>query len=367
MPVPLLDLTRQYQTIKSEIDAAVARVFGHSRFILGPEVSDFEKAVAQKLGVTDAIGVASGSDALILGLHAAGVTAGDEVIVPAFSFFASAGSISRLGATPVFCDIDPEDYNVTPEEIDARITPHTKAIMPVHLFGQMPDMERLSALAEARSIPIVEDAAQAIGSTYKDKAAGRWGAAGCFSFFPTKNLGGAGDGGMVVSDDAAVADRVRLLRVHGARPKYHHHIIGFNSRLDALQAAILAVKLKYLDAWTSKRRAHADVYDKELAGVGDLVTPKRTPGGFHIFHQYTIATDKRDALRDHLKEKGIGAEIYYPIALHLQECFGYLGGKPGDHPISESAAERVISLPIFPEMTESEQAEVIDTIKRFYS
>ncbi len=367
MPVPLLDLNRQYKTIKSEIDAAVARVLGHSRFILGPEVADFEKAVAQKLGVAEAVGVASGSDALILGLHAAGVEAGDEVIVPAFTFFASAGSICRLGATPVFCDIDPDDYNATPEHIESKITPRTKAIMPVHLFGQMPDMEGMCAFAEERSIPIVEDAAQAIGSTYKGKTAGRWGTVGCFSFFPTKNLGGAGDGGMVVSDDAEVADRVRLLRVHGGRPKYHHHIIGFNSRLDALQAAILGVKLPYLDEWTAKRRAHADIYDRELAGVGDLVLPKRTPDAFHIYNQYTIATDQRDALRDHLKEKGIGAEIYYPIALHLQKCFAHLGGKPGDCPVSESAAMRVISLPIFAEMTESEQAEVIDTIKRFYS
>jgi len=367
MSVPLLDLNRQYQSIKGEIDAAVARVLGHSQFILGAEVANFETAAAKKLGVAHAIGVASGSDALILGLHAVGVNAGDEVIVPAFSFFASAGSVSRLGATPVFCDIDPHDYNIDAGDIADRITKRTKAIMPVHLFGQMPDMKPLRDLSKAHGVPLVEDAAQAVGATYNDTAAGRWGAAGCFSFFPTKNLGCAGDGGMVVSDDTAVADRVRLLRFHGARPKYHHQVIGFNSRLDALQAAILGVKLPYLDRWTNKRRAHADVYDKELAGVGDLVLPKRTPGAFHIFNQYTIATARRDALRDHLKAHGIGAEVYYPISLHLQQCYAHLGGKPGDFPVSERAAQRVISIPVFPEMTESEQSEVIESIKRFYS
>jgi len=367
MPVPLLDLNRQYQSIKSEIDAAVARVLGHSQFILGAEVSNFETAIAKKLGVAQAVGVASGSDALILGLHAVGVEAGDEVVVPAFSFFASAGSVSRLGATPVFCDISPDDYNIDAALLEEKISPRTKAIMPVHLFGQMPEMEPLRDFSKAHGIPLVEDAAQAVGATYKNTAAGCWGAAGCFSFFPTKNLGCAGDGGLVVSDDPAVADRVRLLRFHGARPKYHHQVIGFNSRLDALQAAILGVKLAYLDDWTNERRAHADVYDKELAGVGDLVLPKRTPGAFHIFNQYTIATAQRDGLRDHLKAQGIGAEVYYPISLHLQQCYAHLGGKTGDFPVSERAAQTVISIPVFPEMTESEQSEIIESIKRFYS
>lgn len=367
MAVPLMDLTRQYRALKSDVDAAVTRVFEHSRFILGSEVSDFEASVCKHLGVKHAVGVASGSDALILGLHAVGVEPEDEVIVPAFSFFASAGSVSRLWAKPVFCDILEDDYNIDPELIEAKITKRTKAIMPVHLFGQMPDMDRIKAIGDKHGIPIVEDAAQAIGSTWKDVAAGRWGKVGCFSFFPTKNLGGAGDGGMVVSVDDATADRVRLLRAHGAKPKYYHKLIGFNSRLDALQAAILGVKLKHLDQWTAKRRALADVYDVELKGVGDLVLPKRTPGAFHIYNQYTIATAKRDALIAFLKDQKVGHEIYYPVPLHLQECYADLGGKPGDLPIAEKAAAQVLSIPIFPDMTDAEQAEVIATIKKFFA
>ncbi|MBD3299111.1 MAG: hypothetical protein GF341_10685 [candidate division Zixibacteria bacterium] len=367
MAVPLMDLTRQYQSLKSDIDAAVQRVFEHSRFILGPEVADFENAVAQKLGAKQAVGVASGSDALILGLHAVGVGPQDEVVVPAFSFFASAGSVSRLWAKPVFCDIRPDDYNMDPEGLEKAITPKTKAIMPVHLYGQLADMEPIKKTADAHNIPIVEDAAQAIGATHKGTVAGRWGHAGCFSFFPTKNLGAAGDGGMVISDHEDVADRVRLLRTHGARPKYFHKLIGFNSRLDALQAALLGVKLAHLDSWTERRRALADVYDRELKGVGDLILPKRNADGYHIFHQYTLATEKRDAMRDHLKSKGIGIEVYYPVPLHLQECYADLGGKPGDLPVAEKAAQTVFSIPIFPDMTESEQAEVIDAVKSFFA
>jgi dTDP-4-amino-4,6-dideoxygalactose transaminase len=367
MPVPLLDLKRQYHSIKNDIDSAVTRVFEHSRFILGPEVADFEEAVAHKLGVAHAVGVASGTDALILGLHAVGVGPGDEVVVPDFSFFSTASAATRLGAKPVFCDIRSDDYNIDPGLIEAKITSKTKAIMPVHLFGQMPDMERIGEIAATRGIPLVEDAAQAIGATYKDKPAGRWGQAGCFSFFPTKNLGAPGDGGMIVSDDTDTAERVRILRVHGAKPKYHHHTVGYNSRLDALHAAVLNVKLAHLDGWTEARRAHADIYDRELAGVGDLVLPKRTPGAYHIYNQYTIATAKRDALRDYLKERQIGMEIYYPIPLHLQKCFADLGGKPGDLPATERASESVLSLPIFAEMTEAEQSEVIDTIKSFFA
>lgn len=367
MAVPLMDLTRQYHSMKPEIDAALLRVFEHSKFVLGPEVSDFENAVAQKLGVKHVVGVASGSDALILGLHAVGVGPEDEVIVPAFSFFASAGSVSRLWAKPVFCDIRPDDYNIDPDGIEELITPKTKAIMPVHLYGQLADMDPIKAIADKHGIPIVEDAAQAIGATYKGTPAGRWGRVGCFSFFPTKNLGAAGDGGMVTSDDDRAADQVRLLRTHGARPKYFHKLIGFNSRLDALQAALLGVKLTHLDGWTERRRAIADVYDRELAGVGDLVLPKRLPNRHHIFHQYTLATAKRDALRDHLKSRNIGFEVYYPVPLHLQECYLDLGGKPGDLPVAEKAAQTVFSIPIFPDMTESEQAEVIDAIKSFFA
>ena len=367
MPVPLLDLTRQYTSLKTDIDAAVARVFTHSKFIMGPEVADFEQAVTDKLGVAHAVGVASGSDALILALHAAGVEPGDDVVVPTFSFFASAGSVSRLNANPVFCEVHPDDYNIDPEKVEEKITPRTKAIMPVHLFGQMPAMDKLRAIADAHNIPLVEDAAQAIGAVYKGKTAGRWGHAGCFSFFPSKNLGGAGDGGMIVSDHEEIADRIRLLRQHGARPKYFHKIAGFNSRLDALQAAVLGVKLNHLDAWTERRRNNADVYDRELKGVGDLVLPKRMPDAHHIYNQYTIATARRDELRENLKGNGIGCEVYYPVPLHLQDCYTHLNGQLGDFPVAEQAAKTVISIPIFPDMTESEQSEVIDAIKKFYS
>jgi len=366
MPVPIIDLTRQYQSIKTEIDEAIARVFHHGGFILGAEVKNFEAAVAEKCGVSDAVGVASGSDALLLALHALGIGPGDEVIVPTFTFFATASAVSRLGARPVFCDIRAEDYNLDAEKAARLITPRTKAIQVVHLYGQMPDMAALRALTWDHGLHLVEDAAQAIGAAYHGVKAGACGDAGCFSFFPTKNLGAAGDGGMVVTDDPATADRVRLLRGHGAQPKYFHQIVGYNSRLDALQAAILRAKLPHLDAWTEKRRQHAGVYDRELAGVGDLVLPARNPGAYHIFHQYTVATARRDALRAHLQAAKIGTEVYYPLVLHLQACYAYLGGRVGDCPVAERAARTALSIPIFPEMTEGEQAETIDTIKRFF-
>ena len=367
MPVPLLDLTRQYQGLKTDIDAAVARVLAHAKFIMGPEVATFEKEVSEKLGVAHAIGVASGSDALILALRAVGVGPGHEVIVPTFSFFATAGSVTHVGATPVFCDIRSDDYNIDLDLVEKKITPKTKAIMPVHLFGQMPDMERLRRIADEHDLAIVEDAAQAIGASYKGTTAGRWGKAGCFSFFPSKNLGAAGDGGMIVSDDPNVAENVRILRTHGAKPKYYHGIIGYNSRLDTIQAAILSVKLKHLDKWTEQRRAHADVYDRELSGVGDLILPKRTGGAYHIYNQYTIATARRDALRDQFKSLGIGMEVYYPLPLHSQKCFEGLPGAGGSLPVAEQATQTVISIPIFPEMTESEQAVVIEAIKSFFA
>ena len=367
MVVPLLDLTRQYQSLKTEIDAAVARVLGHAKFIMGPEVGEFEKEVTQKLGVAHALGVASGSDALILALRAVGVGLGDEVIVPSFSFFATAGSVIHVGAQPVFCDIRRNDYNIDPALVEQKITQRTMAIMPVHLFGQMPDMEQLRRIADKHKVPIVEDAAQAIGAMYKGTPAGRWGKAGCFSFFPSKNLGAAGDGGMIVSDDGDVAERVRILRAHGAKPKYYHEIIGYNSRLDTIQAAILSVKLKYLDSWTERRRAHADIYDRELSGVGDLILPKRADGAYHIYNQYTIATARRDALRDHLKSRGIGIEVYYPLPLHQQKCFTGIQNARESLPNCEWAAKTVVSIPIFPELTEPEQASVIDAIKAFFA
>ena len=365
MPVPLIDLVRQYNSMKSEIDGAVARVWSHGQFILGKEVKDFEDLTAQKCGVAEAVGVASGSDALLLAMHAIGIGPGDEVILPTFTFFATASCVSRLGATPVFADIG-ADYNLDPEDTARKITRRTRAIIVVELYGQMGDMSSLRELSLDHGLYLIEDAAQSIGASYDGFVAGSCGDAACFSFFPTKNLGGAGDGGMVASDDHEFIERVRLLRGHGAHPKYYHKLVGYNSRLDALQAAILKAKLSHLDRWTQMRRKHADVYDRELSGTGDIKTPHRRPNANHIFHQYTIATARRDQLRAGLQTAKIGTEVYYPVPLHLQECYAYLGGTTGDCPQGEKAARTALSLPIFPEMTESEQSEVIDAIKQFY-
>ncbi|MBI3872248.1 MAG: DegT/DnrJ/EryC1/StrS family aminotransferase [candidate division Zixibacteria bacterium] len=366
MPVPLIDLTRQYQAIKPEIDAAIARVFGHGGFILGGEVKNFEAAIAERCGVAEAVGVASGSDALLLTMRALGIGPGDEVIMPTFTFFATASAVTRLGATPVFCDINAADYNLDSQSVAAAISRNTKAIIAVELYGQMPDMVALRALTFEHGLYLVEDAAQALGGSYERRPAGTCGDAGCFSFFPTKNLGAAGDGGMVVTDDPQLAETVRLLRAHGAKPKYYHQVVGYNSRLDALQAAILLAKLPHLDEWSKGRRQHAAAYDRALAGVGDLILPSQSAGARHIYHQYTVATRQRDALRQYLTAAKIGSEIYYPRPLHLQECFAAFGGRVGDCPVAEEAAATVLSLPIFPEMTQGEQAEVIDCIKRFY-
>jgi dTDP-4-amino-4,6-dideoxygalactose transaminase len=366
MAVPLIDLVRQYQSIKSEIDDAVQRVWNHGQFVLGREVKAFEEMAAQKCGADHAIGVASGSDALLLTMHALGIGPGDEVLVPTFTFFATASCVSRLGAKPVFCDIG-ADFNLDPADAARRITPRTRAAIVVELYGQMADMAALRELTYERGIALIEDAAQSIGSTFEGVPAGSCGDAACFSFFPTKNLGAAGDGGMVTTNDPELAERVRILRQHGAHPKYYHKLVGYNSRLDGLQAAILQAKLPHLDRWTEKRRHHADVYDRELAGVGDIKIPIRRPNAYHIFHQYTITTSRRDELRAHLQAAKIGTEIYYPLPLHLQECYAYLGGKPGLCPVAEQAARTALSLPIFPEMTASEQSEVIDTIKRFFA
>jgi dTDP-4-amino-4,6-dideoxygalactose transaminase len=365
MAVPIIDLVRQYQTIKDEIDGAIARVLSHGMFVLGKEVKEFEELAAQKCNASEAVGVASGSDALLLALHALGIGAGDEVIVPTFTFFATASCVSRLGATPVFCDIG-DDYNLDPKDVAKRLTKRTRAIIAVELYGQMPDMEALRTLCYDRGLYLIEDAAQSIGATYEGALAGSCGDVACFSFFPTKNLGAAGDGGMVTTDMHEVAELVRLLRGHGAHPKYYHRLVGYNSRLDAIQAAILKAKLPHLDRWTEMRRAHAGVYDRELSGVGDIQTPIRRENAYHIFHQYTIATSRRDALRQRLSEAKIGSEIYYPLPLHLQECYSYLGGRPGHCPKAEKAAATALSIPIFPEMTQNEQGEVIGTIKQFF-
>lgn len=363
MQVPLLDLKRQYRSIKNELDQAVLSVLADTKFIMGPEVTIFEKEAAEYCGSKFSIGVASGTDALLLALRACDVGPGDEVITPSFTFFSTAGTITRLGATPVFVDIYPDTYNIAPEQIESKITPKTKVIMPVHLYGKCADMDKINQIASKHHLKVVEDAAQAIGSKYKSKRAGAMGDFGCFSFFPSKNLGAAGDGGMITTSDPEMAEFIRILRIHGAKPKYFHSFIGYNSRLDTIQAAILSVKLKYLDGWTAIRREHASVYNSAFKGL-DIITPKEEDFNYHIYNQYTIAVKNRDKLSVVLKENQIGYEIYYPVPLHLQECYRSLGYKEGDLPVTERKAKDVISLPIYPELTAEEQDFVIETVKR---
>ena len=374
MHVPILDLTRQYSTIKAEIDAAVHRVLESGHFILGPEVEAFEEEIAQYLGVKHAIGVASGTDALLLSLKALNVGPGDGVIVPSFTFFATAGVVANLGATPIFVDIDPKTFNIDPEKLRELVTRHLspvttiKAVIPVHLYGQPADMDEIMAIAEEHGLYVVEDAAQAIGAEYKGQKVGTIGHLGCFSFFPTKNLGAYGDGGLVVTNDEDVAERVRMLRVHGSKPKYYHHLVGTNSRLDALQAAILRAKLPHLDEWTAARQRLASRYNELLENISGIEVPYRAPECTHIFHQYTIRVHdgRRDGLQKYLKEKGIDTQVYYPLPLHLQPCFRYLGYKEGDLPESERVSQEVLSLPMFPELTEEEQDYVVHCIRAFF-
>lgn len=373
MRIPILDLTKQYQSIRSEIDAAIQRVVASGHFILGPEVEALEQEIAALCGVKHAIGVASGTDALLLSLRALGIGPGDGVIVPSFTFFATAGVVHNLGATPIFCDIDPHTFNLDPAEVRRVLTasqgPRTavKAVIPVHLYGQMADMDELMALAKEHGLVVIEDAAQAIGAEYRGRRAGAIGHLGCFSFFPTKNLGAYGDGGMVVTNDDQLAERVRMLRVHGSKPKYYHHVVGYNSRLDALQAAILRAKLSHLAEWTSARQRLADHYDELLRDIEGLVLPYRAPDRTHIFHQYTVRVrgGRREALRAYLAERGIGTEVYYPLSLHLQPCFRHLGYKGGDLPESERASQEVLSLPMFPELLPREQEHVADAVRGF--
>jgi dTDP-4-amino-4,6-dideoxygalactose transaminase len=362
MNVPFLDLKRQYFSIKEELDQAVFGVLSHTGFIMGPEVKTFEQKTAEYCGVKSAVGVASGTDALLLSLRACGVGLGDEVITTSFTFFATAGVITRLGAVPVYVDIDPDTYNIDPGKIEKKITSKTKVIMPVHLYGQCADMDPIMAIANKHNLKVVEDAAQAIGAKYKGKRAGSMGHLGCFSFFPSKNLGAAGDGGMIVTDDPKMDDLLRMLRVHGAKPKYYHSIVGYNSRLDTLQAAILNVKLKYLDGWTEKRREHAKIYNQAFKEQR-IITPKEEDFNYHIYNQYTIGVKNRDKLREALKEKQIGHDVYYPVPLHLQECYKHLGYKEGDLPVTEQKAREVVSIPIYPELTAEEQEYIIDTVK----
>ena len=357
MTVPLLDLKAQYATIKPELDAAVHSVLDSARFIGGPEITALEAEIAAYSHAAYGVGVASGTDALLLALKALGVGPGDEVITSAYSFFASASTIALAGAKPVFCDIEESTYNLDPTKLAACLTAKTKAVVPVHLFGQCADMPAVRALCDPKGIPVLEDAAQAIGSEWQGKRAGEMGVGACFSFFPSKNLGGIGDGGMVVASDDAFADKVRLLREHGARPKYHHKILGQNSRLDALQAAVLRVKLRHLEAWHAGRQANAALYRELLAGT-NVGLPLARPEARHIYNQFVVRTPKRDALKQHLTDAGIGTEVYYPRPLHVQECFADLGHRTGDFPQSEAAALETLALPIYPELTGEQIAYV---------
>jgi dTDP-4-amino-4,6-dideoxygalactose transaminase len=369
MDVPLLDLKAQYRMIKSEVMAAMEAVCDEQGFVLGPRLTAFEGATAQYVGSRHAIGCASGSDALLLSLMAMGVKAGDEVITIPFTFFATAGAISRLGAKPVFVDIQPDTFNIDPALIERAITPRTKAIIPVHLFGQCADMAAINEIAKRKKMYVIEDACQAIGASQGNKRAGILGDTGCFSFFPSKNLGGFGDGGLITTNDKALADSMAMLRVHGSQVRYLHEAIGFNSRLDALQAAVLQVKLKYLDQWTEGRRRNAERYRLLFAQTkhADRVTlPPTAPGNFHVYNQFTVRVPKRDELRTFLKEKGVGTEVYYPLPMHLQNCYRDLGHQKGSFPLSEGAAEEVMSLPIYPELTEAQQSYVVEMIAEFY-
>ncbi|MDH7599227.1 MAG: DegT/DnrJ/EryC1/StrS family aminotransferase [Sedimentisphaerales bacterium] len=366
MQVPLLDLKAQYGQIKDQVLAAVAEVLESQVCIGGPKVAELEQAIARACDCKYAVGVSSGTDAILITLMSLGIGPGDEVITTPFTFFATAGSIARTGARPVFVDIDPKTFNIDPDLIEAAITPRTKAIMPVHLFGQMADMDPIMEIAQRHGLAVIEDAAQSITSTYKGRKAGSIGTAGCFSFFPSKNLGAAGDGGMVVTNDQALHERLVVMRNHGSKPKYYHKYIGGNFRLDPIQAAILLVKLPYLEHWSAKRRANAAYYDSRFKGT-IVRTPYISPDCVSIFNQYCIRVPDRDRLRQYLTDRKIGTEIYYPLSLHLQECFKGLGYKEGDLPQSEKAAKEVLALPIYPELTEQMLAYVADSVLSFYS
>jgi dTDP-4-amino-4,6-dideoxygalactose transaminase len=369
--VPLLDLKAQYQSIKTEIDPVVAEIMESQYFILGPKVKECEEAVAAYSNCSHAIGVSSGTDALLIALMAEGIGAGDEVITTPYTFFATVGSIVRTGATPVFVDIDPVSFNIDPLAIEEKVTDMTKAIIPVHLYGQMADMDPIIEIARKNGIAVIEDGAQAIGAERNGQRAGSVGDYGCFSFFPSKNLGAFGDGGMVVTNDPERAERLEILRAHGSRPKYYHTVIGGNFRLDALQAAVVTVKLSHLDSWTAGRQSNAQRYDRLLGETGlvekGLVSLPTVIANRHIFNQYVIRVDRRDELRDYLKENSIGCEIYYPVPLHIQECFSYLGLSKGDMPESEKAADTTLALPVYPELSDEQAKYVVDTIASFMS
>ncbi|HEY8506499.1 MAG TPA: DegT/DnrJ/EryC1/StrS family aminotransferase [Gemmataceae bacterium] len=368
--VPLCDLGIQYQGLRDELLAAAARVLDSGQVILGPEVAALEEEVAAWCGAAHAVACSSGSDALSLALAALEIGPGDEVILPPFTFFATAGAVLRCGATPVFADIEPATFNIDPQKVEAAVSPRTRAVIPVHLFGQCADMEPLWRLAERHGLALIEDAAQAFGAEYQGRRAGTLGAIGCFSFYPSKNLAAYGDAGMITTDDADLARRVRALRVHGMEPKYYHKYAGWNARMDAVQAAMLRVKLPHVGGWLEGRRAAAGRYDalieaEELTGF--LRRPAALPGRRHVYNQYVVRVPAahRDALAEHLRREGIGCEIYYPLPLHAQECLRHLGHAPGDFPVSEAAARTVLALPMFPEITEDQQLRVLGACADF--
>ena len=364
MQVPLLDLKAQYATIKDEVLAGVAEVLASQRCIGGPKVEELEKAIAKVSDCKYGVGVSSGTDALLNCLMSLEIGAGDEVITTPFTFFATIGCIARVGAKPVFVDIDPKTYNIDPAQIAAAVTDKTKAIMPVHLFGQMADMDPIMAVADKHGLAVIEDAAQSITSTYKGKKAGSVGTAGCFSFFPSKNLGGIGDGGMVVTNDEALYQRLVMMRNHGMEPKYYHKYVGGNFRLDPVQAVALLVKLPHLDDWSQARRDNAAYYNRKFADTA-VQTPYIRPDCETIYNQYCIRVPRRDEVVAHLHANNIGCEIYYPVPAHLQECFAFLGHREGDFPVAEQAAREIMALPVYPELTDAMQDAVADTILEF--
>jgi len=361
MKVPFLDLTRQYASIRTEVEEALLELCRSQKFILGETVENFEKEIVAYCGTKRAVAVASGSDALLLSLMAAGIGTGDEVITSPFTFFATAGSIHRTGARPVFVDIDPDTFNIDPALIERAVTPRTRAIVPVHLFGLCADMKRISEIARSRKLLVIEDACQAIGSEISGKKAGSLGDIGCFSFFPSKNLGGFGDGGCITTDSDEIADKIKVLRAHGEVERYHHRWVGINSRMDALQAAVLAVKLKHLDAWNAARSENAAFYNDRFSGCG-IDVPLAPQGFKHTYHQYALRLPGREKLVEKLRRAGIGCGVYYPVPLHLQECFAGLGYGRGNLPEAEHAADEVVSLPIFPELTNQELSIVADAV-----
>jgi dTDP-4-amino-4,6-dideoxygalactose transaminase len=370
--VPLLDLQAQYAPIEADIRAAFETVLSEKQFIMGPQIEALEKEAAIYCQTKYTLGVSSGTDALVLALMAMNIGAGDEVITSPFTFFATAGSISRVGAKPVFVDIDPETFNIDTSKIEAAITPNTKAIMPVHLFGQMADMDSIMAIAKAHNLYVIEDSAQSLGAEYKSKdgktyRAGSMGDVGCFSFFPSKNLGCLGDGGLVSTNDPELYDKMNIMRVHGSKPKYYHHVVGGNFRLDTLQAAFLLVKLPLLEQQHRERIENAAFYNQALADVADITLPAvKTPGRM-IYNQYTLIAKDRDALHQALNDAKVGNAIYYPVPLHLQECFSDFGHKVGDFPISEQRVADVLSIPIYSELSQEQMGYVVDTIRKFYN